>query len=118
MAATSPSHRPCTLSLSKVLGQAPYPTSAAAKLNKRQIPTLDGKPWTAGSVTRALKVLSPDSTRSVPDNDEIRENIRRGLYDTDAERFVSVRITPQDGKAGSKSKKSKDKEKKGKKKKK
>lgn len=102
--------------IEKLTSKPHTPKDLAAKLNKRQIPTLDGKPWSTDSVTRALKVLSPDATRSVPDDDEIRENIRRGLYDTDTEQFVSVRITAKEGKSGTKSKKSKDK--KGKKKKK
>ena len=101
------------------LTSKPYtPKDLAAKLNKRQIPTLDGKPWTTDSVIRALKVLSPDAARSVPDDNEIRENIRRGLYDTDTERFVSVSIAAKVSKTATRSKKSKDKDKKGKKKKK
>lgn len=101
------------------LTSKPYtPKDLAAKLNKRQVPTLDGRSWTTDSVTRALKVLSPDATRSMPDDDEIRENIRRGLYDTDREQFVSVRVTAKDSKTGTKPKKTKDKDKKGKKKKK
>jgi hypothetical protein len=98
------------------LTSKPYtPKDLAAKLNKQQVPTLDGKSWTTDSVTRALKVLSPDATRSIPDDDEIRENIRRGLYDTDTEQFVSVRITAKNSKSATKPKKSKDKDKKGKK---
>jgi len=99
------------------LTSKPYtPKDLAAKLNKRQIPTLDGKPWTTDSVARSLKVLSPDATRSVPDDDEIRENIRQGRYDTDTERFVSVMMTRKDDRTGAKSKKLKNKNKKGKKK--
>jgi len=101
------------------LASKPYtPKELAAKLSKRQIPTLDGKPWTNDSATRILKVLSPGTARSVSDDDEIRENIRQGLYDTDTEQFVSVRITGKGNKAGEKPKKSKDKDKKAKKKKK
>ena len=104
--------------MEKLSGKPNTPKELAAKLNKKQIPTVDGKPWTTDSVNRALKVLSPGTARSLPNDDEIRENIRQGLYDTENEQFVAVRIGGKGGKTGAKDKKSKNKDKKGKRKKK
>ncbi|MCP3868377.1 MAG: hypothetical protein GY703_09835 [Gammaproteobacteria bacterium] len=100
------------------LTSEPYtPKKLASELNKRGISTVDGTtPWTADSVNRVLKVLSPSTTQSQLNDDEIRANIRKGMFDTAEERFVAVPITtrPDNKKTKVKDKKGKSKDKKGK----
>lgn len=63
----------------------------AARLNKMAVPTADGNPWFASTVSRVVKVLSPSNTVQTSE-DVIRDRIKLGWYDTETERFIAVAV--------------------------
>ncbi len=63
----------------------------ATRLNKMAVPTADGKPWNATTVSRVLKVLSPSNTVQIGE-DVIRDRIRLGWYDTETEHFIAIAV--------------------------
>ena len=75
------------------LTRKPYTNEDLAKaLNRKGVATADGKPWTAASAGRAVKALGSTATPSQVSEDEIRDRIRKGVYDTESERFVAVPV--------------------------
>ncbi len=98
------------------LTKSPYTEKDLAKaLNEKKVATLDGKPWDKASVSRALRTLNPVTGSFEAEDEEIRKRIRKGLYDTASERFVSMAVKGRK-KKGTPAKKEKAKEKKKKKK--
>jgi hypothetical protein len=100
----------------------------ADQLNAKGVPSLSGKPWSKYSVRRMLNKLSlgasPAPAKAVRagaktvrsgvnalSDDEIRNRIRKGLYDTEEERFVAVSTKEQGKKKKKKSKQDKKKKK-------
>jgi len=71
----------------------------AQQLNDRGVATSDGMPWDERAVTRALRTLKPSNSGVDSSDDEIRNRIRQGWYDTDTESFIAV---PRGKKAGKK----------------
>ncbi|MCB1761845.1 MAG: hypothetical protein KDI27_01740 [Gammaproteobacteria bacterium] len=102
------------------------PQKLASKLNEKNVPTNDGKPWSELSVTRALRTLKPSHYGIEISDNEIRKRIRQGWYDTETERFIAVPKTQgkddhpleKSAKKAKKEKKMKDNKRKGGKKKK
>ena len=83
------------------LTATPYTVEELAQqLNERGVATSDGRPWDESAVTRALRTLRPSNSGVDSSDDEIRNRIRQGWYDTEAERFIAV---PKGKKAGKKS---------------
>jgi len=73
--------------------QKPYTNeSIARELNKKSIATTTGAPWDSTSAARAVKALGSKATPSQVSDDEIRDRIRKGWYDTEWERFVAVPV--------------------------
>lgn len=62
----------------------------AQQLNERNVATSDGKPWDDSAVSRALRTLRPSNTGVESSDDEIRNRIKQGWYDTESERFIAV----------------------------
>ena len=60
------------------------------QLNERQVATTDGGQWSESAVTRALRTLKPNNNSIQSSDDEIRNRIRQGFYDTESERFVAL----------------------------
>ena len=108
----------------------------ADKLNSKGVGSLSGKPWSKYSVRRMLNKLNlgetavvAKSTRSKGkttaakgaslSDDEIRARIKKGVYDTDEERFVALPAADKgkQKKGAQAAKKQKKKDKKNKKKK-
>ncbi|MCP4993787.1 MAG: hypothetical protein GY934_08380 [Gammaproteobacteria bacterium] len=69
--------------------------SLAEKLNKMNVATADGSLWNEAAVSRALRVLQPTSAVQPSDvqtsDDLIRQQIKKGWYDTEEESFICVR---------------------------
>lgn len=80
-------------------------SALAEELNARGVKTVDGQAWSDASVRGALKVLQPSGGVTQEVQDEIRERIRQGFYDTPEEKFVAVPV--KQGKKGKKEKKGK-----------
>lgn len=69
----------------------PYTVQDLAKqLNERKIAASDGGQWNESAVTRALRTLKPNNNSIHSSDDEIRNRIKQGLYDTETERFVAL----------------------------
>lgn len=71
----------------------------ARQLNERGVATTDGAPWNESAVARALRTLKPSDSSVQSSEDEIRNRIKQGWYDTASERFIAV---PAEKKAGKK----------------
>ena len=73
--------------------QEPYTNeSLARELNEKAIATTNGQPWDAASAARAVKALGSKATPPQVSEDEIRDRIRKGWYDTKSERFSAVAV--------------------------
>lgn len=86
------------------LTSEPYTEKGLAdELNQRGITTVDKKAWDQKSVTRALSALQSSANASpallaldtlpsggAPSDDQVRERIEAGYYDTDRFRYVAV----------------------------
>jgi hypothetical protein len=83
------------------------PQSLAKALNAREVATIDGTAWSKQSVERVLKTLKPSDAGNQFSDDEIRQRIRQGHYDTATERFVAVAVKSEKSKEGKKEKKGK-----------
>jgi len=85
------------------LTESPYTVQGLAQqLNERKVATSDGKLWNESAVTRALRTLKPSSSSVQSGDEEIRDRIKQGWYDTESERFIAV---PKAKKASKKSQK-------------
>ena len=85
------------------LTATPYtPQDLAKKLNEREVATSDGEPWDERAVTRALRTLKPSHNGVHSSDDEIRNRIRQGWYDTESERFTAVPVEKKEKKANKK----------------
>ncbi|MCB1760237.1 MAG: hypothetical protein KDI68_10730 [Gammaproteobacteria bacterium] len=83
------------------------PQSLAKALNAREVATIDGSAWDKQSVERVLKTLKPSDAGNEFSDDEIRQRIRQGHYDTATERFVAVAVKAEKSKENKKEKKGK-----------